>query len=40
VGISAGKYYGNNNFIRLNFACRRSLLEEAVGRIKKSVEAL
>lgn len=37
VGISAGKYFGDNNFIRLNFACRKSLLEEAVLRIKKTV---
>ncbi len=40
VGISAGKYFGDNDFIRLNFACRRSLLEEAVGRIKKAIATL
>ena len=40
VGVSAGKYFGDDNCIRLNFACRRSLLEEAVGRIKKVLEAL
>jgi len=40
VGISAGKYFGDDNFIRLNFACRRSLLEEAVKRIKQAVNAL
>lgn len=34
VGISTGKSFGDNNFIRLNFACRRSLLEKAVKRIK------
>ena len=39
VGISAGKYFGDSNFIRLNFACRRSLVEEAVGRIRKAVLA-
>lgn len=38
VGISAGKSFGDDNFVRLNFACRRSLLEEAVSRIKKAVE--
>lgn len=38
VGISAGKEFGDNNFIRLNFACRRSLLEKAVGRIIKAIE--
>jgi cystathionine beta-lyase len=37
VGISAGKYFGDDNFIRLNFACRRSLLEEAVSRIQKTL---
>lgn len=40
VGISAGNYFGDNNFIRLNFACRRSLLEEAIKRIKKAVDKL
>jgi len=40
VGISAGKYFGDNNFIRLNFACRRSLVEEAVKRIRKAVQSL
>ncbi len=37
VGISAGKYFGDKNFIRLNFACRFSLVEEAVSRIRKAV---
>lgn len=37
IGISAGVYFGNKNYIRLNFACRRSLLEEAIKRIKKAV---
>lgn len=37
VGISAGVYFGDSNFIRLNFACRRSLLEVAIKRIKKAV---
>lgn len=37
VGISAGAIYGDDNFIRLNFACRRALLEEAVNRIRKAV---
>jgi len=39
VGISAGKYFGDNNFIRLNFACRLSLVEEAVERIKTAIKA-
>ena len=33
-------YFGDKNFIRLNFACRHSLVEEAVGRIRKAVLAL
>jgi len=40
VGISPGAYYGDANFIRLNFACRRGLLEEAVKRIKTALEEL
>ena len=40
VGISAGKYFGNNDFIRLNFACRRSLLEEAVERIQNAIKTI
>jgi len=40
VGASAGKDFGDDNFIRLNFACRRSLLEEAVGRIQKAIATL
>ncbi len=38
VGISAGKYFGDSNFIRLNFACRRKLLEEAINRISNAIE--
>ncbi len=37
VGIWTGKDFGDNNFVRLNFACRRSLLEEAVDRIKTAI---
>ena len=40
VGISPGAYFGDANFIRLNFACRKSLLEESVKRIKQAVSAL
>ena len=40
VGISPGAYFGDVNFIRLNFACRRTLLEESVKRIKKAVNTL
>ena len=37
VGISPGKNFGDERFIRLNFACRRALLEKAVERIEKAV---
>jgi cystathionine beta-lyase len=40
VGISPGSNFGDANFIRLNFACRRALLEESVQRIKTAVTAL
>lgn len=40
VGISAGNQFGDNNFIRLNFACSHTLLEKAVGRIKKAINNL
>ena len=40
VGISPGSYFGDENFIRLNFACRRALLEEAVARIRKAVASI
>ncbi|MEE9327754.1 MAG: PatB family C-S lyase [Cocleimonas sp.] len=40
VGISPGTYFGNANFIRLNFACRRGQLEEVVKRIKTAVTSL
>lgn len=40
VGISPGSNFGDDNFIRLNFACRRTLLEEAVARIRKAVSSL
>jgi len=39
VGISAGKYFGDDNFIRVNFACRRGLLEEAMKRIKEGLNS-
>lgn len=39
VGISPGMIFGDSRFIRLNFACRRSLLEEIIRRIKVAVNA-
>lgn len=40
VGLSAGKDYGNEKFVRLNFGCSRHLLEKAVQRIKLACTAL
>ena len=40
VGMSAGHEFGDTNFMRLNFACPRSRVEEAVRRIRSAVEAL
>ena len=36
VGVHDGKWFGNKDFVRLNFGCPRSILEEAVSRIKKA----
>ena len=38
VGISEGEPFGDERFIRLNFGCPKSVLEEALGRIKKAVQ--
>ena len=35
VGLSEGSEFGLPGFVRLNFGCRRALLEEAVRRLKK-----
>ena len=40
VGMSAGQDFGDAGFMRLNFACPRSRVEEAVRRIRTAVEAL
>jgi len=37
VGVADGEEFGNKNFIRINFACPRSLLIEALDRIDKSL---
>ena len=36
VGVHRGDYFGDNKFVRLNFGCPRSRLEEALSRIKKA----
>ncbi len=37
VGLSAGRDFGDERFMRLNFGCPRSLVEEAVKRIRLAV---
>ena len=37
VGLSDGAPFGAPGFVRLNFGCRRSLLTEALGRMKRGV---
>jgi len=37
LGISAGDYFGDPRFMRLNFACPRRLLEQAVTRLKTAL---
>jgi cystathionine beta-lyase len=37
VGMSAGHEFGDDRFMRLNFGCPRSLVEEAVTRIRLAV---
>lgn len=37
VGMSPGRDFGDSNFMRLNFGCTRSTLEEAVKRIKAAL---
>ena len=36
VGMSAGRDFGDINFMRLNFGCPRSTLEEAIRRLRKA----
>jgi cystathionine beta-lyase len=38
VGMSPGKDFGDANFMRLNFGCPRSLLEEAVSRMRDAID--
>ena len=37
VGMSPGKDFGDGNFMRLNFGCPRSTLEEAVRRLTRAL---
>jgi cysteine-S-conjugate beta-lyase len=37
IGMSEGHRFGDDRFMRLNFGCRRKLLEEAVSRFERAV---
>ncbi|MBV1788787.1 PatB family C-S lyase [Marinobacterium sp. D7] len=37
VGMSPGRDFGDERYMRLNFGCPRALLEEAVSRIKRAL---
>jgi len=39
VGMSPGAGFNDKNYMRLNFGCQRSVLEEAIKRIRKAVAA-
>lgn len=36
VGLSGGRSFGLPGFVRLNFGCPRSLLQEALGRMQQA----
>lgn len=36
VGVYDGAWFGDKNYVRLNFGCPRSILEEALDRIEKA----
>jgi len=40
VGLSPGSDFGDDRFLRLNFGCPRSVLEQALERMAKAVESL
>jgi cysteine-S-conjugate beta-lyase len=40
VGLSDGEPFGNKNFIRLNFGCPRSMLENALLRMQNALDDL
>ncbi len=39
LGLMDGKEFGLPGYVRLNFACSRQLLTEAIGRLKRAVES-
>ena len=40
LGMSPGRDFGDPNYMRLNFGCPRSRVEQAVKRIRKAIEGL
>lgn len=40
LGLSGGQQFGQPNFVRLNFACPRSVLDEGLQRLQKAVDAV
>jgi len=40
LGMSPGREFGDPDFMRLNFGCPRSRVEQAIERIRKAVESL
>lgn len=40
VGLSPGLEFGNRHFVRLNFGCRRELLDKALDRMEQAIAAL
>lgn len=39
LGLSAGREFGDDQCVRLNFGCTRALLDEAVARLQRAVAA-
>jgi len=40
LGLSSGEQFGQPHYLRLNFACPRSVLDEGLARMSKAVKAL
>ena len=36
VGVHDGEWFGNKDYVRLNFGCPRSVLEDSIARIQKA----
>ncbi len=39
VGLSGGAQFGDGDYLRLNFACSRGMLGEALGRMRRALDA-